>query len=282
MHRNEDPIEPGQPTPDVSVIITTYHRERLVGEAIASVMAQQGVLLELVVVDDSPEGSAREAVAPFESSAVRYVRHEVPSEGRPGVVRNDAVGVTRAPFVQFLDDDDRLAEGALAALHGALKGSDVGLVFGRIVPFGDDAHVVEAEARYFEQVAAEARRMHTGRGFAAHLLFRDSLLVNSACMVRRDAFTCAHGYDSTLRCCEDVELFLRVGRERGVAFVDRDVVHYRVGAPSIMKDIRKTPGHPALAEAYARMHDRYRADHGGIEYRALQVLSKAATRLRHE
>ena len=50
---------------DVSVVIPTFRRPALLREAIASVRAQSGVAVELIVVDDSPEGSAAAIAGEF-------------------------------------------------------------------------------------------------------------------------------------------------------------------------------------------------------------------------
>ncbi len=40
------------PSPDISIIITTYNVERYIERAIESALTQQGVTLEIIVVDD--------------------------------------------------------------------------------------------------------------------------------------------------------------------------------------------------------------------------------------
>jgi GT2 family glycosyltransferase len=262
----------------VTVIIATYRREQLVLQAIASACSQPGVAVDVVVVDDSPEGSAEESVRSVKDPRVRYVHRATPSGGRPGAVRNEGVALTRAPLIHFLDDDDRLFDGSLQHLAAAISASGRAMAFGRVVPFGDDATMREHQRAYFERVASVSRRIRGRRWFAAQLLFRDMLLMNSACMIRRDAFEAYGGYDSALRCCEDVDLFLRLGRARGFTFVDRDVLHYRVGAPSIMNGLRRDAGpseRAMMRESYGKMHAQYKRDHGVLEYRALQVFALA-------
>jgi glycosyltransferase involved in cell wall biosynthesis len=273
---------------EVSVIIATYRREKLLLEAVSSVRSQQGVEVEVVVVDDSPEGSARQAMTALNDPAVRYVHRLAPSGGRPGAVRNDGVALARAPLIHFLDDDDRLFDGALYDLAVALRASASPMAFGRVVPFGDDdPKMRDVQREYFTRMAAALRRIRGRRWFAAQLLFRDMPLINSACMVRRDAFQAHGGYDPTLRCCEDVDLFLRLGRASGYTFVDRDVLHYRVGAPSVMNELRRAEGGGGGSgsgmqrEAYGKMHARYKDEYGTIEYRALQVLARGAGFLDH-
>jgi GT2 family glycosyltransferase len=264
---------------EVSVVIATCHRERLVLEAISSVCCQRGVEVEVIVVDDSPEGSAQEGVRSMNDRRVRYVHRAVPSGGRPGAVRNDGVALARAPLLHFLDDDDRLSAGSLRDLAVTMSATDSAMVFGRVVPFGDDDRTREDQRVYFQRVAVVSRRIRGRHWFAAQLLFGDMPLINSACMIRRDVFESCGGYDPALRCCEDVDLFLRLGRAGGFKFVDRDVLHYRVGAPSIMNELRRTrdAAHQALvADSYRTMHARYKRDHGILEYRTLQALARAA------
>src|SRR5690606_28623032 len=68
---------------DVSVIIPTFHRERELVEAIDSALSQQGVEVEVIVLDDSPEASARSVAAAIDDPRVRYVARATPSGGRP-------------------------------------------------------------------------------------------------------------------------------------------------------------------------------------------------------
>ncbi len=264
---------------DVSVVIPTYRREQLVLEAIASAASQHGVSVEIIVVDDSPEASAADAVRSVGDPRVRYVHHQPPSGGRPGAVRNDGVRIARAPLLHFLDDDDRLVDGCLAELKTAISARGSAIAFGRVLPFGDDARIREHERLYFERVATAAKRIRGGRWFAAQLLFSDMPLINSACMMRRDLFELHGGYDGDLRCCEDVDLFIRLARAGGFTFVDRGVLHYRVGAPSIMNELRRTGSeaeHAMVFESYRKMHTRYKREHGKVEYRALQAFVRAA------
>jgi len=107
---------------DVSVIIPTFHREKLVVAAVESALLQRsdGVSVEVIVLDDSPSGSASKAVEAIGDADVRYVRRTVPSGGRPALVRNEGARLARGGFLHFLDDDDVLEGGSLATLADAL------------------------------------------------------------------------------------------------------------------------------------------------------------------
>ncbi|ESQ77198.1 glycosyltransferase family 2 protein [Asticcacaulis sp. AC402] len=93
----------------VSVIIPTFRRPEGLDRAMASITAQTGLsgtALDLIVCDNSPEGSARPQVEAFALTAtfpVLFVH-----EPKTGVAnaRNSAVATTQADFIAFLDDDE--------------------------------------------------------------------------------------------------------------------------------------------------------------------------------
>jgi glycosyltransferase involved in cell wall biosynthesis len=261
--------------PAVSVVLPTFRREGLLSEAVASALVQRGILLEVIVADNSPEGSARSVLEAIPDPRMRYV-HVPPCEGRVGRVRNAGARDARGPFVLFLDDDDLLPPGALRALADALdEHPDAGLAFGVIEPFGPNAARVAEEARYFEDAAARARRLRGRRGFTREMLFHPALVAASAVMMRLDALRAAGGFDETMRAWEDGECFLRVARLRGAVFVDRPVARRRIGHPAIVSTLfRQTDGRARVLEAYRYIHRRYRRTFGSTEFYALKVVDR--------
>ena len=258
--------------PEVSVVIPTYKREREVVEAVKSALAQRAVTLEVIVVDDTADGTARAAVEGIGDPRVRYVKRAVPSGGVPALVRNEGGSLARGTFIEFLDDDDRLVEGATAALVGALERSGAGVAFGYVEPFGDDADVLARQQFYFARSRRRAKARMTRFDMLAFLLFKETLLVNSSCMVRRDCFERVRGYDPEVLRCEDTDFYLRAIRACGFAYIDRPTIHYRTGASSLMHDMKDN----AMVEAsYRVIHAKYKKAHGPAEFFALKAVAKA-------
>lgn len=249
----------------------TFRREKLVVEAIESALAQRGVALEVLVLDDSPEGSAREAVGTVGDERVRYRKREVPSRGRPALSRNEGMEVAAGRFLHFLDDDDRLAEGALAALLEPLRRSDAGVAFGTIEPFGDDAGAVAVEQDAFERSAAFGRRCNDSRWkLVAEGLFGHAPVICSSCLFRRDAAVDVGGFDATIPVYEDVEFFVRTSRTHGARFVDHRVLYRRTGLPSLSRDASSE----LTRASYRGIHASYRQRFGAAEFYALKVAAR--------
>jgi glycosyltransferase involved in cell wall biosynthesis len=264
---------------DVSVVIPTFRRPLLLCEAIASVLAQKGATVELIVVDDSPEGSAAEIAGEFDDR-VRYFRNPEPTGGFPSVVRNLGWPQARGRFVHFLDDDDHVPEGHYAAAIAAFDAHPaVGVVFGRIEPFGDapEAQMVRERA-FFRGAARRATvcsRLGPRLGFAAGMIFNQTLLVCGAALIRRECVECLGGFDSEIQLGEDVDFFGRAMREFGAYLLDRTTLHYRIGSPSLMHA-------PVLSEHEVQQHRagarrmtvKYRSERGRFEFYAMKGLSR--------
>jgi len=267
---------------EISVVVPTFRRPALLAEAIRSVTAQDGVEVEILVVDDSPEGSAREVVEGLRDPRVSYRKMPLPTGGQPATVRNEGLGSTRAPILHFLDDDDRVAPGSYRAVLEAFAANpDRGVVFGRVEPFAADGIDLRHEQEVFGRAARCARRyrrLDSRFLQVAHTFFTASpLFVCSACYVRRDVALAAGGFDREIAHVEDLDFYTRAIRASGSVFLDRDVLEYRVGAGSIM-DAHRAGGGNVNPGSARRMYAKYREAHGGAELLALKLLGKGVLR----
>jgi glycosyltransferase involved in cell wall biosynthesis len=264
---------PSSNSPDVSVITPTFRREKLVVEAIQSALSQEGVSVEVIVLDDSPEGSARAAVEGMGDPRVRYQKGETPTGGRPAILRNEGIRQARGRYAYFLDDDDHVLPGALGAMVRALDAHpSKGVAFGKVEPFGTDVPTVESYKRWFDWAAVTAKRLSVSSWLTtAMILFRGTVIINSTCMVRVSCARELGGYDSQIPLYEDVEFHMRGIRRYGHVFVDVPVLHYRTGAPSLINDLKgdKKP----IADSYRIIHQKYRQEHGMPEYVSMKLAS---------
>jgi glycosyltransferase involved in cell wall biosynthesis len=261
---------------DISVVIATFRRPELLAKAIRSALEQEGVSLEVVVVDDSPEGSAEAVVKGIGDERVHYTKMETPSGGWPGRVRNAGWPKATGRLVHFLDDDDTLEPGHYRAMKAAFDRSpDLGVVFSRLEPFGD-AKAMEHERPYFRRagdLAAKCERFGTRLAYVSRILFEPTIIVCGVSTIRRDCLERAGGFDPAIKVGEDIELLLRIIREHGTVFVDRVAIHYRVSGTSMAHSDRAEAD---VRETYKHMHRRYKERYGALEFFALKVLAKSA------
>ena len=145
------------PAPAVVVAIVTYRRPDDLRAALGAVGPEaRAAGAGVFVVDNDPDGSAREVVAAFAADGVGYA-----VEPTPGIAaaRNRAMReTTGSRFVVFLDDDEQPEPGWLAALVATAHDTGAAAVAGPVVSVFD----VEPDAwvragRFFDR-----RRLPTG------------------------------------------------------------------------------------------------------------------------
>jgi glycosyltransferase involved in cell wall biosynthesis len=260
---------------DVSVIVPTFRRPALLAEAIRSALGEEGVVQEVLVFDDAPEGSALEVVQSIRDPRVSYHKREVPSGGNPSIVRQEAWSLAKGRAIAFLDDDDRVVPGGYRALAEALEAQPgAAMAFGRVVPFGAAGAQLAHELAFFVDAAHRARHAQwtSSRMYlVSELLFGGPLYVISALMVRRTQLALLGGLDPAVDLTAFIDLGVRAAREYGCVFVDRDVIEWRYGADSLIHDPRNAE---RLRQAYRNMHRSYRKRRGALEFLALKAFAR--------
>lgn len=270
---------------DFSVVIPTFRRPRELVEAISSVLRQHDATVEVFVIDDSPEGSAEEAVRGLGDSRVSYLKNPNPTGGVPSVVRNIGWPMANGTFVHFLDDDDIVTEGHYAAVKASFAANPaIGLVFGRVEPFGSGpAAQINHERQYFADAARKAvlsGRFGSRFAFTGRMLFDKALLVCSSSVIRRECVARLGGFDPSIRLMEDADFHVRAMRECGVLFLDRTAIRYRVSSPSLMHS-----PHPTEAQkrgerlGHRQMHAKYRREHGALEFYTLALFARTILKI---
>jgi glycosyltransferase involved in cell wall biosynthesis len=265
---------------DISIVIPTFRRPQLLAEALASVFRQTGVTIEVFVVDDCPHGSAHDVVAALDDPRVTYIRNPHPSGGAPSTVRNLAWPSATGSYVHFLDDDDTVPDGHYQAVKAVFERDPrVGLVFGRIDPFGEcPPEQLQHERLFFAAAARNAARCgRFGRklAFAGWMVFGPAMLVCGAAVMRRHCVVGVNGFDPQMRLIEDTDFFCRVTRKYGAHFMDRVALHYRIGSPSLMHAPDPSPEQrQAERDGVRRVWSNYRRDHGVLEFLALAPFTR--------
>ena len=254
---------------DLSILIPTFHREKTVVEAVRSVLADSTLRIEVIVADDSPEGSAADAMAAIVDPRVRYLVRDQPTGGFPARVRNDLVKLSRGRYLYFLDDDDTVSLATLTRIVSHMKAANVRVGVGKVCPFGPEgSQVVEEEREHYRRARLRFLMRPSKFEVATRLMFEPSLVCCSACVIRRDAFEAIGGFHTHLPLYEDVDMYIRAIRGYGYVYVDQDFLHRRTGETSLIqneRDLRRS------VESYQLMYQSYRKQYSGLEWLLLRL-----------
>ena len=221
--------------PVVSVITTVYNGERFLAESVESVLAQAGVDLELVVVDDgSTDGTAAvlDRIVDPRAVVVRCGRR-----GRAAAL-NEAIAHSRGSYLAVQDADDRCLPGRLAVSVGLLEERpDLVLVGG-----GEQVLIDEHGTELGRRPGRAATEAEIRQALRAH----HSPFPHSSVTMRRAAVEQAGGYDESLLVDLDLDLFIRLADRGGFASVPDALVatrrhdqQYFAGRRGPTRDLRR-------------------------------------------
>jgi hypothetical protein len=124
------PAATGQPS--VSVLIPARNEEATIGAACAAVLANQGVTVELIVLDDHSTDRTREIVSAIDDPRLTIASAPPLPPGWSGKQHACAhlATLARHDLLVFVDADVRLASDALSRMAGFMEQHDVGLASG--------------------------------------------------------------------------------------------------------------------------------------------------------
>jgi glycosyltransferase involved in cell wall biosynthesis len=218
----------------VSVVMALYNAERFVKAAIGSALASDLRQLEVIVVDDGSRDASAEVVAAIDDPRVTLVRS--PASGGPSRPRNTGIARARAPYIALLDADDLLKPHKLSAAIAALeRHPQAGFAFGDFERIDAHGELLEAStlAGYpmFQSLAAlelqPPWRLIPQAELARGLLY-ENFIGTSGVVVRKELLDAIGGFDETLVCSEDRDLWFRAAHH-GAALYCNEVGHsYRV------------------------------------------------------
>ncbi len=108
--------------PVLSIIVPAYDAQDFIESCLNAIAGQMGPAHELLVIDD---GSRDRSAAIAEAVAERHPQHAIrvlrqPNQGVSGA-RNRGLQEARGGYIAFVDADDLLLPGALAALDSAIE-----------------------------------------------------------------------------------------------------------------------------------------------------------------
>jgi glycosyltransferase involved in cell wall biosynthesis len=201
----------------VSVVVPTKDRAQLLDQTLRSIAEQTAPPAAVIVADD---GSTDGTAAVVERHGAELVRNEAGGWGAAGA-RNAGLERVGTPLVAFVDSDDLLLPGALAALTQALEANPA-------APFA------------FGQGLSAARN---GRGWTPHGLIHpdpaelEALLASiyarnsvpsSGAVVRADHARAIGGFDAGLRFVEDHDFWVRLALRDEPVHVPELVCVYRI------------------------------------------------------
>lgn len=246
---------------EFSVIVPLYNKEREVGAALGSVLAQRLLPCEIIVVDDGSTDGGADTVRALASPLIRLVSQE---NAGVSAARNRGAALAGGTHLAFLDADDCWRPGYLekmAEMIAAYPGCGAYAA----------AFDIVSDGRVYPNV-------HPEREGVIPDFFREAMrsyiCQPSATVVPRDVFLQSGGFPEGMKIGEDLYFWIRLASRYDICFTPVPLVLYSRTASNRSAGIY-TPERTAYS-----FEDCYRPEEGNSfrnEYVARCAIGKALT-----
>ena len=237
--------------PAISLVMTVHNRERFLGEAIESVLAQTRRDFEFVIWDDGSDDRSVEIARDYAKLDDRIRVFVEGHQGRTFALKA-AIEKTSAEYLGWVDSDDILASKALEETAAVLDHEpEIGLV-------------------YTDYVTIDKNGKARGYGRCCRIPYsKDRLLLDFMTfhfrLIRRTVFDRAGGINTSFRCAEDYDLCLRLSEVTQFSHIRKPLYYYRIHPDSISQASRVEQIHcarEAIEQALDRrgLSDRFEVD----------------------
>jgi glycosyltransferase involved in cell wall biosynthesis len=207
--------------PDVSVIMPVRNGARYVGGAVASVLSEKGVNLELLVVDDGSTDDTRQRIDEVSDERVRVIAG--PEKGVAAAM-NAGLAAAQGRYMARCDSDDRFPPDRLPEQFAFLESHpEFGAVCGRFEVLDAKDDVVRLTPAAGERARELTSDLRQGK-VDVHLC---------TYLVRREVMLSVGGFRSYFRTGSDIDFQLRLCEQTRVWYEPKMRYRYRLHEQSI-------------------------------------------------
>lgn len=184
----------------VSVIIPTFNRAEYLRRAVLSVLSQNKFTGEIIIIDDGSTDNTSRMLQKFEKEESIIYKH-IENSG-PARARNIGVEIANFPLLAFLDSDDHWHSNKLVKQLDLMRHN----------PEFDISHTGEKWLKRGKHL--NQKDIHKPRlGYIFDHCLQLCAVGMSTVIMKKKLFENMGGFDVSLPCCEDYDLWLRISRK---------------------------------------------------------------------
>jgi glycosyltransferase involved in cell wall biosynthesis len=188
----------------ISLVMPCYLQVAYLEEAVRSVLDQEGVDLELLVMDPGSADGSRELLQVLQQTyGERLQLHFAADDGQADAI-NRGMRLARGEILGWLNSDDRLRPGALRQVLPFLEGCEPRWLYGR-------CGIIDASGRQVSPYIVWYKNFR-GRRFSIYKFLTEDFIPQMATFWNRSLWEAAGELDKSRHLAMDYDLFLRFAR----------------------------------------------------------------------
>jgi len=247
---------------DVSVVIPTRNRSALLAMTLRSVLRQQSVNLEVIVVDEGSTDDTTSTLAAVIDTRLRIIRHDIP-QGL-SAARNHGAREAHGQWFAFVDDDDLWAPDKLVCQIEAAEQAGRDWVYTGSVNIEGWRIVHSRPPLPPDETVATLPRYNAIPGGGSNVMWRRSMWMSVG------------PFDTRFRGGEDWEMSIRSARHGPPAWVCRPLMAKRVHETNMFLNVSEIMRATKLIEDLHHTHIDWGKVHRWIAERYLRNGQRSA------
>jgi len=200
--------------PLVSVVMSVYNGEKYLEKTIDSVLSQEGVTFEFIIVDDCSNDDSVNIIKRYNDKRIVLIRNEQ-NVGLAGSL-NKAISMCKGDIIARIDADD-------ICLPGRFKNQSEYLIKNNLDVCGGEAELIDELDNN-----AGIMKVRSGK-FLKILLWKPGVLIHPTIMAMAEFFK-KNKYNEKLLTAQDYELWLRTMDIASFDNMNIPLIKYRIGS----------------------------------------------------
>lgn len=206
--------------PDVTVLIPVYNCASTIMDAINSVLSQEGIVLEIIVVDDGSTDETAKLINSITDPRVSYYYQE--NRGISAAL-NYGISLAKSEYIARLDGDDKMLPFRLKTQYDCfLKDKNIIMISSAVEYIDTNGNVIGRSFPYIFSFLSK------------QILKKMNIYSHPATMFKKSIVTNAGGYNVSLSgICEDYHLWHKISAAGKMINLPETYTQYRISEGQI-------------------------------------------------
>lgn len=234
--------------PKVSIMITTYNREKFIHEAIDSALAQTFTDYEILIIDDASTDGTEEIVKKYieKNPKIKYIRNEQ----NIGIARtrNKGLNLAKGIYIAPLDSDDFWMD--INKLKKQVEFLDANQDYALL---GGGIMHIDSQSKPIKKVLFPVYD-----SVIRNIILQYNPFAQSTLLFRKSVALECGGYPTDYKICDDYYLWLKIGTKYKFTNIPQVLSGYRIHGGNITHTKRLTTAREILeiVKIYAKQYKR--------------------------
>lgn len=212
--------------PQFTIVTVTLNAEKYLAQAMQSVLSQEGVTLEYLIVDGKSNDATLSIVHEFALKDSRISCSTEPDDGISAAM-NRGIELAAGDIVAFLHADDYYPTPQVLA---------------QVIEYfhSNPEQVWITGGTTFVDERSHALRKIPARRFSRQRLLRNNIIMHPATFVRREAFTSVGNFSTDFSYAMDYDFWMRLSKQQNPLVVRETLACFRAhpGSKSTLNDVK--------------------------------------------